>query len=89
MSNGWHRGPGEAFSERDSLTTTVFDQTDREAAVWLTLADRSSSAQRGHSPAHVDHGDSRSEIGQAVDVHYSTISRIVSAQESMHAPVKI
>lgn len=39
--------------------------------------------------AHMDHGYSLSEIGQAIDVHYSTISRIVSAQESKNAQIKI
>lgn len=81
--------PGEASPVRDSSTGTVCNPTDTEPAVWLTLADRSSSAQRGHSPAHVNHGDSLSEIGQAVYVHHSTISRIVSAQESKNAQIKI
>ncbi|MFO0700346.1 MAG: transposase [Nitrospira sp.] len=31
--------------------------------------------------AHVDHGYSLSDIGRAVNLHYSTISRIVSGQE--------
>jgi REP element-mobilizing transposase RayT len=35
--------------------------------------------------AHVDHGYSLSEIGRAVGLHYSVISRIVSAQDSQDA----
>ena len=35
--------------------------------------------------AHVDHGYSLSEIGQAVGLHYSTISRIVNRQDTDNA----
>jgi hypothetical protein len=39
--------------------------------------------------AHVDHGYSLSGIGQAVGLHYSTISRLVSSQDSTEARDKI
>ena len=39
--------------------------------------------------AHLDHGYSLSEIGRAVHLHYSTISRIVCVQESNNARHKI
>lgn len=39
--------------------------------------------------AHVEHGYSLSDIGRVLDLHYSTISRLVSAQERPNAPHKI
>ncbi|MDH5669208.1 MAG: transposase [Nitrospira sp.] len=39
--------------------------------------------------AHLEHGYSLSEIGRAVSLHYSTVSRIVSAQEREDAQSKI
>jgi hypothetical protein len=39
--------------------------------------------------AHLEHGYSLSEIGQAVGLHYSTISRIVNPQETHDAQHKI
>jgi REP element-mobilizing transposase RayT len=39
--------------------------------------------------AHVEHGYSLSDIGRVVNLHYSTISRIVSAQERPNAQHKI
>lgn len=39
--------------------------------------------------AHLEHGYSLSEIGQAVGLHYSTISRIVNIQDSIDAHYKI
>jgi hypothetical protein len=45
-----------------------------------TVADR---ARRNEAirRAHLGHGYSLSEIGHAVDLHYSTISRIVNSQD--------
>lgn len=45
--------------------------------------ERADYAQRNEviRRAYLEHGYSLSEIGQAVDLHYSTISRIVNAED--------
>ncbi|MDX2250918.1 MAG: transposase [Nitrospira sp.] len=39
--------------------------------------------------AHLEHGYSLSEIGRAVSLHYSTVSRLVNATQTRHAQFKI
>ncbi|WHZ16953.1 MAG: hypothetical protein OJF52_003804 [Nitrospira sp.] len=50
-----------------------------------TRARRNATIRR----AHLEHGYSLAEIGQAVGLHYSTISRIVNVHESENAHYKI
>jgi putative transposase len=65
----------QRFATRPTLSQLfrTRDRTDR--------AHRNTCIRR----AHVEHGYSLTEIGAAVDLHYSTISRIVSAQEKHDA----